>query len=240
MYQETIERDTSHIVSTLLSLGASPRVIPAQLYTPYNQDLIDDDSYEDFMELSGNESNSWCTPAEVARLKRTMHLTHRYNLYTAAHMKEPLARQRQVARLHNAEALLRIPYFLIGQTRAVNLLIDVLLRRLALPGNQPLVLVFAGPSGHGKTELARCLGNLLTLDLEVVDCTTVKYSTDLFGPREHYRGCERGSPPIISWLKTIKGCLSFSWMSLRKWTPRFIKRCFYRSIKVTVIDHVYR
>lgn len=58
---------------------------------------------------------------------------------------------------------------------------------------QPLVLVFAGPSEHGKTELARKLVDLLSLDTEVVDCTAFSRDTELFGPRPGYVDANKGS-----------------------------------------------
>jgi MoxR-like ATPase len=62
-----------------------------------------------------------------------------------------------------------------------------------MPIRQPLVLLFAGPSGHGKTELARNLGRLLSLDLYSVDCTNLSHESDLFGPWFPYQGWEKGS-----------------------------------------------
>lgn len=50
-----------------------------------------------------------------------------------------------------------------------------------------------GPSGHGKTELGRRLGMILSLPSEDVDLGQVKYESDLFGPNRPYLGCERGS-----------------------------------------------
>jgi ATP-dependent Clp protease ATP-binding subunit ClpA len=54
--------------------------------------------------------------------------------------------------------------------------------------------MFIGPSGHGKTELARRLGFLLSLDLHVSDCTIVSRETELFGPRKPFIGAEEGAP----------------------------------------------
>ncbi|KAL2018654.1 hypothetical protein VTK56DRAFT_489 [Thermocarpiscus australiensis] len=79
-------------------------------------------------------------------------------------------------------------------TRALNFSYTVrFLTYLAMPVRQPLVLLFAGPSGHGKTELAQNLGQLLSLDLQKVDCTHLRHETDLFGPWSPYRGSNKGS-----------------------------------------------
>jgi hypothetical protein len=40
---------------------------------------------------------------------------------------------------------------------------------LACASKRPLVLIFAGPSGHRKTELARGLGDHLSLKIELVN-----------------------------------------------------------------------
>jgi hypothetical protein len=195
MNSEQLDTDTTLTVSTLLSLGAVPEVIPSSFYTPFIQDLPDngpsDDSLKKDME---DKTNSWCTPAARAKLARTANITQRYYLERASKTKKPSSRHKQVAKLRNAEALLGIPYFLIGQTMAANRLFQKLLNYMMVPTKRPLVMVFAGPSGHGKTELARRLGHLMSLDLEIVDCTIYNREIELFGPRNPYVGAEHGSP----------------------------------------------
>ena len=226
-------RDTSPIVATLLSLGASPKCIPTEFYAPYNRDLPEDgvfrddndasdgmDDENDEEEEENEEKNTqaranvgitdeadpaalvpikeewrWCsTPAVRKALARTANLTQRYYLDRATKLKRAGVRHRQIAALRNAEAILGIPYYLIGQTIAANRLLRKLLTYITVPSKKPLVLAFAGPSGHGKTELARKLGYLLGLELQVVDCTIVNTEKELFGPRAPYVGSERGSP----------------------------------------------
>ncbi|OAA57584.1 ATPase, aaa-2 [Niveomyces insectorum RCEF 264] len=194
-------RDTSPMVATLLSLGAPPTSIPPAFYAPYNRDLPDDGPPSQDVDVDAGGDGAawrWCSaPAVRQTLARTTHLTQRYYLHRATKLKQPGKRQRQVAALRNAEAALGIPYFLVGQTVAAHQLLRKLMTYLvAVSGtrSKPLVLVFAGPSGHGKTELARKLGHLLGLELQVVDSTIVSHERELFGPRAPYTGSERGSP----------------------------------------------
>ncbi|EPE05479.1 atpase aaa-5 [Ophiostoma piceae UAMH 11346] len=194
--------DTSDVVTTLLSLGASPKSIPEAFYQPYNKDLCEDEllQHVDGVDAKAKDADfhyewQWCHPAFIRRLMvRTMHLTNRYHLDRATRLPRVGIRHRQVAAMRNAKGVLGIPHYLIGQTVAANQLMQKLLTYLTVPSKKPLVLVFAGPSGHGKTELARKLGYLLGLALEVVDCTIFNDERELFGPRAPYYGSEHGSP----------------------------------------------
>jgi len=192
MHSESIQTDTTLMTATLLSLGASPDIIPSAFYLPYLQDLPEtgpsDDSLKDL-----DEHQKWCKGAARVKLGRTTTLSQRYYLERAAKTKKPSVRQTQVAQKRNAEPLLGIANFLIGQNMAAKTLLDKLLSHLTVPSKKPLVLVFAGPSGHGKTELARRLGSLLSLELEVVDCTIFNREIELFGPRQPYVGWDKGS-----------------------------------------------
>lgn len=193
MHSENIQTDTTLMTATLLSLGASPDVIPSAFYTPYLQDLPETGPSDDSLKDLGDENKKWCKGAARVKLSRTSTLSQRYYLERAAKTKKPSVRQTQVAQKRNAEPLLGIANFLIGQNVAAKTLLDKILSHLTVPSKKPLVLVFAGPSGHGKTELARRLGSLLSLELEVVDCTTFNREIELFGPRQPYVGWDKGS-----------------------------------------------
>lgn len=185
---DSMKVDTTMTVTTLLSLGANPDVIPAAFYSPYCRDLAINGPADNELLDIGADNKKWCTPAARKTLARTITLSQRYFLDKASQLKPPTVRHRQLTNLRNAEALLGVPHFLIGQTVAAEILLTTLLGHLVIPSRSPLVLVFAGPSGHGKTELARQLGHLLSLEMEVVDSTVLYRETDLFGPRAPYIG----------------------------------------------------
>lgn len=211
---EHIQTDTTLITSTLLSLGASPSVIPSAYYVPYLEDLPadgrDESRNQEVNHSDDSDVTQWCTGFARSKLVRTLTLSQRYYLEKASKMKRPSQRHIQLAQRRNAEALLGLPYLLIGQALASNLLLQQLLSHLISPSKRPLVLVFAGPSGHGKTELARKLGHLLSLELQVVDCSIYNVEKELFGPREPWVGSEKGSP-LNNFLarNTGKRCIVF-------------------------------
>ncbi|KAL7946006.1 P-loop containing nucleoside triphosphate hydrolase protein [Trichoderma barbatum] len=192
MCGETLQLDTTNMVSVLLSKGASAHSIPLDLFAPYLRDTTSNEPKGKTVIGDAIEA-AWCSQVTKTRLSKNINLTQRYFLEKSTKMKPPSTKRRQIARIKNCQGLLGIPYFLIGQTVATELLIQRLLTHLMMPSKQPLVLCFAGPSGHGKTELARQLGHLLSLDLEVVDCTTFTHEMELFGPRRPYHGYEKGS-----------------------------------------------
>lgn len=183
--------DMTPMVRTLLSLGADALSVPKAFYLNPLADLSEDGPSS----VSFSSNQAWCTPLSIRRiLARNLNLTMRYFLSKTLTLKRPYIRHHQVATHFQAEALLGIHYFLIGQTHAASALKKKLLAHMLVGRDRPLVLVFAGPSGHGKTELARSLGRVLSLPMNLTDCTTHSKETDLFGPRAPYAGSERGSP----------------------------------------------
>jgi ATP-dependent Clp protease ATP-binding subunit ClpA len=62
---------------------------------------------------------------------------------------------------------------------------------------QPLSLIFAGPSGNGKTELAHWLARLLNKPSDdfyiKIDCGKLSNAGEIFGMSGAYRGAEQGS-----------------------------------------------
>lgn len=90
--------------------------------------------------------------------------------------------------------LFEMPYFVVGQTTATDIVCSAILGHLGVKSSHPLVMAFAGPPGHGKTELALRMGELLSANILVIDCIEMRYETDLFGPKHPYHGSEVGSP----------------------------------------------
>jgi len=185
--------DTTAVVVTLLSLGADAAVIPSVFFSPYVEDPVDKLPLGAGGEFN-EEKKRWCVGWVRPVLAETATLTKRYYLEKTVREKGPTDRQLQVAQTHRATALLGVSFFLIGQASATRSVTQKLLTHMAMPRSKPLVMVFAGPSGHGKTELARRMGDLLSLEMECVDCTEMKHETDLFGPKKPYLGYQAGSP----------------------------------------------
>jgi hypothetical protein len=185
-----IETDTTSLVSTLVSLGADASVIPQSLLAPFPDTQAS--------ELSDNLAAkvAWCSDSDRAELDRILNLTQRYVLHRHVKRGRLSARLEYVASELKATALLGLPYLIVGQEYAVKLLTDQILGYLLAPSDnpKPLVLFFAGPSGHGKSELGNLLGQLLSLQICSVDMAGMKYETDLFGPRTPFFGSEKGSP----------------------------------------------
>lgn len=97
MNSEKIQTDTASMTATLLSLGASPDVIPSAFCLPYLQDLPDTGPSDDSLDELNDEGKNWCKGAAKTKLARTTTLSQRYYLERAAKTKKPSVRQNQVA-----------------------------------------------------------------------------------------------------------------------------------------------
>jgi len=99
----------------------------------------------------------------------------------------------QLAQAHDYVALLKVPYLFVGQTFACKFVVDHVTSHIGMNIHSPLVLTFAGLSGHGMTEWAKQMGALLQVPITVVDCAQMRSDVGLFGSRSGYLGNERRS-----------------------------------------------
>lgn len=110
------------VVELLLTLGASPNVIPEAFYTPFDRKLpASGPEEEELIDIMG-ERQSWC----VARLRRelvsALNLTQRYRLSQASKIGPVSRRQHMLVSRTEAERILGLQYTVIGQYHAVKTL----------------------------------------------------------------------------------------------------------------------
>ncbi len=185
--------NAAEVLIVLLARGASPEQIPSQLWKDYMQDPR---STIDTFEPRG--TFIWCSKELCLAIAEGLHLTLRYLLKRASELEkpQPWPRTKQITNAFGISRILEVPYCLVGQDRATQSVIAYITSHFLLypTESKPLTIMFAEPSGHGKTELARTLGKLLDVESLVVDCTEMKHETDLFGPKHPFVGSEKSSP----------------------------------------------
>lgn len=182
--------DTTETVIALLAMGASPYQVPKDMWQDY---IKAPTKHTPRRSADCDLYGTWCTTDVREALCRTFNLLQRYSFWYCAQTERPSVREIQVARAHSVLPLFEAPYYLLGQQLATTQVLQRITSHLLFSSRKPLVLLFTGPSGHGKTELARGLGALLSLEMFVVDCTTIRHDTDIFGPWHPYIGSEAGS-----------------------------------------------
>lgn len=183
----------TNTLATLLRFGSEPRVIPQAFYDPYCRDLPETGPIQEELWDIDEYRKQWCTAYVRPYLTESLNLSQRYDLYRSSKVKPPSDREKEVLVRQDAEEVLGLHQMIVAQSIAMRWLQRKLLVYLAMQKKKPLILVFAGPSGHGKTELAQRFGDLMSLDLHVVDCTIFKQDNELFGPRPPFSGHEDGS-----------------------------------------------
>ncbi|KAK5658636.1 hypothetical protein OQA88_2029 [Cercophora sp. LCS_1] len=184
------DQDTTLLIKTLVPLGADTSATPRKLLIPFpdEEHLL----HEQTSPPARNQA--WCTDELQILLNKHLNLSQRYILDRHARRKPPSARLKNAASILQITPLLGLHQFIIGQEYALRLLLDQILSHLVIQDNKPLILVFAGPSGHGKSEVGKMLGELMSLDTLRLDMASMKRETDLCGARAPFVGCEVGSP----------------------------------------------
>lgn len=178
-------------VIALLSSGANPHVIPADMWTEYIKTPSASTNKDS---PPSSKETIWCTPYFRAVLAQTLSLTIRYNLWKASRVVDVKQRELQVAKAKNITALFQAPYVIIGQELAAQMVVRCIFGHVAMHKPTPLVLAFAGLSGHGKTELASQMGNLLSADFLEIDCTQQTSVYSIIGATNPYYGYQEGGP----------------------------------------------
>jgi ATP-dependent Clp protease ATP-binding subunit ClpA len=90
---------------------------------------------------------------------------------------------------------MKLPYRIIGQLPVLNNLQEKVLNHIAsnTDSPDPLVMVFAGPPGHSKTELAKQLGDLLRVETKTIVCSQMKSDMELLGSKQGFHRSQEGS-----------------------------------------------
>ena len=116
----------------------------------------------------------------------------------------------QIAKAFDFVALFETHFHIIGQSHSTNQIIRTIVAHYLYDADKPLTLLLTGMSGHGKTEISKSMGALLSLSFHRVDMTEMKYETDLFGPKAPFQGSQSGSA-LNNFLATNSGkrCVVF-------------------------------
>lgn len=147
------------IVKTLLAYGADPTVL------------------KNVLPPRAHDDNIGASPHSTS-LTNVMDPAIRYYVERA---DTPHTR-RTSALIHQSffRPLTRVQYELIGQDRALEQLFRVLSIHSRQLSVTPIVVLLCGPSGHGKSLLARKFGSLLDVPTHTVNMTVLKSTQDLW------------------------------------------------------------
>ncbi|KAG9761526.1 P-loop containing nucleoside triphosphate hydrolase protein, partial [Aureobasidium melanogenum] len=183
-------KNVDRIIALLLSYGADPHCVPEYMWSTYIKTPTKEYSKDNHV----HPLAAWVKKQHRLVLVETLNLTIRYHLNRASLTKLATSRQRQLARLIGCPRILHLPFHIVGQDHTLEVVMNKILAYDAMNRKRPLVLAFAGLSGHGKTELATSLGSLLGTDICNVDMSKTHHVMSLFGAAAPYYGSDEGSP----------------------------------------------
>lgn len=182
--------DTNDCLSAILAMGTSPYCLPQDMWCDYIKTPSIMGPRVSEAEVAIHD---WCSAEVRAALCRNFNLLQRYYCKIASLLPCKTPREKQIAAAFHLTALFEIPHQIIGQRLAAKLVQEWLTSHALHHVETPLILLFTGPSGHGKTELAKRMGQLLSVPFLKIDCTQMTRESDLFGARAPYQGWEAGS-----------------------------------------------
>lgn len=201
-------QSTVEVIKVLLAANADPCSIPKDLWTRYwtrpraMKDQDDDDLSSDSERECGDcartitkspTTEAWCTPALRTKLASSLDISQRYCLWKAFQQPPQMARATHADKLLSLSTLREIPYYLVGQDIAARTVSLSIFSHVAHKDREPLTLVFCGPSGHGKTELAQRLAKIHGVEFAFVDTAGLRSTHDLLGGTASYKNSEQGS-----------------------------------------------
>ncbi|KAI5122213.1 hypothetical protein M0805_002702 [Coniferiporia weirii] len=179
----------TEIVKLLLAYGANPSTLPADLRTVHAEHTRDekggasgegnedDESSDVLADLPSDGSPAKAAVDKTQSKKRESALNPAMKYY----LNRASASQSSAAlRRSDFRSLARMRFDFVGQDRALEHLYWVLGMHSQQPIGTPLVVLCCGPSGHGKSLLARKFGSLLDVPTHTVNMTILKTSHDLW------------------------------------------------------------
>ncbi|KAK2466638.1 hypothetical protein APHAL10511_000896 [Amanita phalloides] len=167
------------IVKLLLAYGANLSVVRKHSLKPKALADAPSDSRADAIPAD-QETGPKSTPDSTSK-KTILDATDPATRYYVERAEAPDTR-RASALMHRSSfrVLTRVRYEIVGQDRALEQLFKVLSIHTRHLSATPIVVLLCGPSGHGKSLLARKFGSLLDVPTHTVNMTTLKSTHDLW------------------------------------------------------------
>ncbi|KAG8941256.1 hypothetical protein FRC04_004658 [Tulasnella sp. 424] len=206
-------KNKNEIIKTLLAYGADPSVLqqfnghanrPSTSSHPStgSQNSVDDEGGEDRRSsvMTVRQAERSKSPSPTRQITMGMNPEIDYYLTRVTEMPE---KQLDALRKAGFDPLARMPFKMIGQDLVLQELLRVLARHSARGGSTPVSIIFAGPSGHGKSFLSRSIGELLRIPAHTVNMTNLRTQDEFLQARS--LTSKNGEVSLASFLSANEG-----------------------------------
>ncbi|CAA9959552.1 hypothetical protein HRS9139_01086 [Pyrenophora teres f. teres] len=186
-------RNSPEMTSLLLKFGMSPHgpddeahFIPPLVFAAVHGYLQSLDMTEVIKILLATGADPRTVPEDMCGRTISTCLKRLGHQREARNPRRSSEREVQLHELLEVTDLGKLPYRIIGQLPVLKTLQVIVFNQMSsnADGSDPLVMVFAGAPGHGKTELAQQLGDLLRLKHVTVACSQMETDTELLGSKQ--------------------------------------------------------
>jgi len=194
-----IRANTKKVVDYLISQGANVNDVDRNgdplIFLPFTNDLHDGTDMGRHLFSRGASPHVTMKTGERCKLEDVAtNPTAKYWIREAKRQPEMPLKSLEALKSARCAWIKGLPFTVVGQPVAKKIVKEAVVNfKLNPKGNKPLVLLFAGPSGHGKSILSELIAEMASIPFVFIPCESFTDEKTMFGAQAPYMGCEKGS-----------------------------------------------
>ena len=195
-----IKANDKKVVDFLISQGANVNDVDQAgdplVFLAFTNELFDGTDLGRHLFSRGASPHVRMSPGSGGKTLEEVAKNHTARYWIQEALRQPAVSVEVARVLQDAECLWvrGLPFTVVGQPIAKEVVGKAITNfKLNPKEGKPLVLLFAGPSGHGKSVLSELLAELAGIPYELIRCENFRDEKTMFGAQAPYVGSQKGS-----------------------------------------------